>query len=293
MSTPPFVALPAGVTAHRWPVRGTERAVLTAGFVDTGFVDGGDWVLLIPGFTGSKEDFIAVLPGLAQAGYGVVAYDQLGQHESAGTGRAEDYSLELLAADIGELAASVGERFGTTARPHLVGHSLGGLVCQAAVAGGVVRPSALVLLCSGPGALPAERWQGLPDLVAALENTDLATIWRITRAMEQAEDVAPPPPAVAAFLERRWHANDPAQLRAFAELLMSQPSIIERLHPMLDDVPVTVMWGAADDAWPISVQQAMADDLGADSVELPGVGHSPNSQDPELLVDALLRAWAR
>lgn len=288
MSTPPFVELPAGVTSHRWPVRGTERAVLTAGFAD-----GSDWVLLIPGFTGSKEDFIAVLPGLAEAGYGVVAFDQLGQHESDGTGRPEDYSLELLAADVGEVAAWVAGTFGAASRPHLVGHSFGGLVCQEAVARGAVQPSALVLLCTGPGALPPERWQGLPDLVAALEHTDLATIWRITRAMEQAEDVVPPPPAISEFLERRWHANDPVQLRAFAEALMSQPSIADRLRPMLDDVAVTVMWGEADDAWPIPVQRAMADDLGAEGVELLGVGHSPNAQDPGLLVGALLRAWAR
>jgi len=40
--------------------------------------------LLVPGFTGSKEDFIPVLQSLAAAGRRVVAMDMLGQYESQG-----------------------------------------------------------------------------------------------------------------------------------------------------------------------------------------------------------------
>ena len=58
---------------------------------------------MVPGFTGSKEDFIAVLPLLAEAEVGVVTFDQLGQYESDGSDRPEDYAIELLAADVGEI----------------------------------------------------------------------------------------------------------------------------------------------------------------------------------------------
>jgi pimeloyl-ACP methyl ester carboxylesterase len=61
---------------------------------------------------------------------------------------------------------------------------------------------------------------------------------------------------------------------------------------MLDDLPVTVMWGEDDDAWPIAVQADLAASLGADAIVLPSVGHSPNTQDPAALVEALLGAWA-
>lgn len=54
---------------------------------------------------------------------------------------------------------------------------------------------------------------------------------------------------------------------------------------------MTVMWGQDDDAWPIEVQARMATELGVPSVELPGVGHSPNVEAPALMVAALLRAW--
>ncbi len=288
MSTPPFVDIPEGVVAQRWPVRGTERAVLQIGLEPSR-----DWVVLIPGFTGSKEDFIAILPRLADAGLGAVAFDQLGQYESDGSADLADYALRTLAADVAEVVRYATARFGVATAPHVVGHSFGGLVAQEAVASTGLRPASLVLLCSGPGALPAERWRGLPDLVAALDHSDLAAIWRIMREMEEAEDSERPTPDIDAFLERRWHANHPRQLRAVAELLMSHPPITDRLLPLLDGIPTAVIWGQDDDVWPLDVQARMAVALGADAVELPRVGHSPNAEDPAGVVDALLRAWAR
>jgi pimeloyl-ACP methyl ester carboxylesterase len=287
MSTPPFIELPAGVSPDRWVVRRTERAVLTAGMASAR-----QWAILVPGFTGSKEDFIAVLPLLAAGEVGVVAFDQLGQFESDGSDDPADYALELLASDIAELAATAARRFGRADPPHVLGHSFGGLVAQEAVAGGHVRPASLVLLCTGPGALPRERWASLPALVEALEHADLPSIWAIMRQMEEAEDVVAPPPPVADFLERRWRANSPTQLGQFAQRLMDQPDLTTRLGPVVaSGVPTTVMWGQADDAWPVETQRQMAVDLGAVAVELAGVGHSPNAQNPELMAAALLDAW--
>lgn len=290
VSTPPFIDLPAGVESDRWPVRGRHRAVLHAGLAAAR-----EWTVLVPGFTGSKEDFIAMLPLLAEAGVGVVAVDQLGQYESDASDEPSDYALELLARDIAELVAQARARFALERAPHLVGHSFGGLVAQEAVAGGHLVPASLVLLCTGPGALPPERWQQLPALVDALDVHDLATIWRIMSEMAEAEPApAPVPVEVQAFLERRWHANSAVQLREVARLLMAQPEITGRLRDAVrPDVPVTVVWGAHDDAWPVETQAAMADRLGATAVELPGLGHSPNAEDPATTVDALLGAWSR
>ena len=225
VSTPPFIDLPPGVTIERWPARGTERAVM-----HTGLVANRPWALLVPGFTGSKEDFIAVLPLLAEAGVGAVSFDQLGQNESGGSADAGDYALPLLAADVAVIADTVAERFGL-ASPHLLGHSFGGLVVQEAVATGMIRPASLTLFCTGPGALPRERWGAVPDLVAALEHSDLAEIWRIMHEMEEAEETVPPPADVAAFLERRWHANSSVQLREFAllhELMLNAGRVLSR-----------------------------------------------------------------
>ena len=289
VSTPPFVDLPNGVLAERWPVRDRERAVLHAGMANAR-----QWAILVPGFTGSKEDFIALLPLLAEAGVGGIAIDQLGQYESDASSDAADYALNLLAADVAELAGLAATRFGRADAPHLLGHSFGGLVVQEAVAGHHLRPASLLLFCTGPGALPRERWESLPELVDALQHAELSTIWRIMHEMEEAEDLVRPSAAVADFLERRWHANSPVQLREFARRLMDQPDLVARVRPVVAaGMATTVMWGELDDAWPVEAQARMAADLGATAVELPGVGHSPNAQDPHLTATALLDAWGR
>ncbi|MHB1066011.1 MAG: hypothetical protein ACYC2Z_01075 [Candidatus Nanopelagicales bacterium] len=59
MITPPRIDLPAGVTVERWSIPGSERAVMR-----TAIADAREWAVFVPGFTGSKEDFIAVqIPG--------------------------------------------------------------------------------------------------------------------------------------------------------------------------------------------------------------------------------------
>ena len=101
--------------------------------------------LLIHGYTGSKEDFAEVGPFLSARGYRVVAFDLRGQHELAHSDRYDAYAIASLAADSLRLA----DRFALD-RPHLLGHSFGGLVAQRAV---VMRPNgwaSLTLLCSGP-----------------------------------------------------------------------------------------------------------------------------------------------
>lgn len=287
VSTPPFIDLPSGAAVEHWRVRGSLRAVMHIGLEESV-----QWAVLVPGFTGSKEDFIAVLPLLADAGVGALAFDQLGQYQSPGSDDPADYSVDLLATDLSEIVVAATQRRGRPGVPHLVGHSFGGLVTRSAVASGRVRPASLTLLCSGPGALPEDRWAGLPSLVAALDQHDLATIWRIMREMEGAEDIEPPPPAVVAFLEDRWHANHPVQLRQVAQHLMCEPDRTEVLAPVVAaGMPTTVMWGEHDDVWPVAVQREMADRLGATAVELPGLGHSPNAQDARATVRALLGAW--
>lgn len=256
-------------------------------------------VVLVPGFTGSKEDFLALLPLIAAEGRAAVAYDQLGQFESDGSERAEDYALSALARDLADVAARA-QAEASGAGPvevHVVGHSFGGLVAQAAVADGVSRPTTLTLLCSGPGALPEARWQNLPALIEALDRHDLATIWGIMRELDESAPEGGPEPLpddVAAFLEARWHANHPVGLAQFARHLMTAPDRSADLAPVAAaGLPVTVMCGAEDDAWPVPDQLALAGRIGAATVVLPGVGHSPNTQAPGTTAQALASGWTR
>ncbi len=278
MSTPPFVDLPAGVVAERWPVRGSHRAVLR-----TDLAGAREWVVLVPGFTGSKEDFIAVLPILAEAGVGAVAFDLFGQFESDGSDDPRDYGLAQFAADLPDVVAIAARQ--AIGDPHLLGHSFGGLVVQRAVVDGL-RPRSLTLLCSGPGALPPDRRAGVTDLRAALDTTTPADIWPQMPAA--ARTMSAP---VADFMRRRWATHRVEHLRQVARLLLEQADLTDDVRRATRDVDVLVAWGEADDAWPIEVQRRLAADLRARTRELAGCAHSPNVDDPRQLVGALLDSW--
>src|SRR5687768_8156993 len=81
VSTPPFLDLPEGVREDRMLTPRGDFALLTAAASGS---PARPPVVLVPGFTGSKEDFIAVLAPIAAAGHPVTALDQRGQFQSPG-----------------------------------------------------------------------------------------------------------------------------------------------------------------------------------------------------------------
>jgi len=73
---------------------------------------------------------------------------------------------------------------------------------------------------------------------------------------------------------------------------MEQPSFTKAMRPVVDaGLSMTVMWGEHDDAWPVDIQSRMAAGLGVPTIEIAGVGHSPNAEAPQAMVDALLSVW--
>src|SRR5690606_34032159 len=118
VSTPRSTALPQGVRRVDDPRTGL--ATLQAQGTGLGTV------VLAPGFTGSKEDFLGIIADLSGMGWSVVAVDHRGQYESP---RAAEYGLGVWADDLCRMAS------GLTGPVHLVGHSLGGLIAGRAAAG--------------------------------------------------------------------------------------------------------------------------------------------------------------
>ncbi len=270
MSTPLTLVVPDGVDATRIDTpRGSFAAHVARADAPRGHV------LLVPGWTGSKEDFTQLLPLLAEAGLDATAYDQRGQFETPGTPQ-DDYTLEALAADAAAVAEAV------SAEPvHVLGHSFGGLVAQTAAAELPRRWRSLSLLCTGPGALGDSPTRPLRHLADAIGAIPLLELHRIG---ERAA-VVPRPPDVAAFLERRFVANSPDSLRAMTLHLLEAPDRVAEVAAT--GVPVWVGYGELDDAWPLATQADMARRLGVERVVLPGLGHSPGVEDPE----ALAAAW--
>src|SRR5580658_7886102 len=111
--------------------------------------------LLVPGFTGSKEDFLPIVRQLGAAGRRVVAIDMRGQYETQGTDNRAAYRLEALGADIGAVATTILGAPGETATHglHLLGHSFGGLVARETVLAKGTDIGSLTLMSSGPGPL--------------------------------------------------------------------------------------------------------------------------------------------
>ncbi|MDZ7578387.1 MAG: alpha/beta fold hydrolase [Candidatus Nanopelagicales bacterium] len=281
MSTPPFVRLPVGVERVEVATRRGKLVGLRA-------EADGPSVILVPGFTGSKEDFIAVLEPLRDLGWSVLAIDQLGQFESTGPDDEGAYSLDALSEDLAALAE------GLHGPVHLVGHSLGGVVCRQAT---IARPelfASLTFLGTGPGPLPTGNHHMLKALLGAIPRLSLERIWHIKLKQDVAAGIPQPPPAILDFLHERWIRTNGWALSATARLLMELPDrTAELLHvARTADVRIMVAFGSGDtDAWPVHEQIEMAARLDATCVEIPDAEHSPAAENPADTAAVLDRFW--
>ncbi len=279
MSTPPYLDLPIGARHVALP---TGRGDLAGLRLDAAEPVG--TVLLVPGWTGSKEDFLAVLEPLARRGWTAVAYDQRGQYESRGPDEESAYSLAAFAHDLLDVAAGLGQ-------VHLVGHSFGGLVSREAVlASGGEGFASLTLLCSGPGPLPPGHRDKLGAMHAALPQVPLPVIWDVKEAADREGGWSPPSDEVGAFMRTRFESNNPYALRAKTAILLDTPDRTGELAALAaQGFPVGVVYGPDDDAWPLTEQDAVAAAVGTVPVVVPGTGHSPAAEEPEAAAEALDR----
>ncbi|MFC4532458.1 alpha/beta fold hydrolase [Sphaerisporangium dianthi] len=281
MSTPRFLTLPPGVREQR-----IETPVGTFAALEALPVSGVPerWpALLVPGYTGSKEDFIAIFQTLAQAGRRVVAIDMRGQYETEGPDDPAAYTCEALGEDIDQVAAAVG-----AGEPvHLVGHSFGGLVTREAVIGGATKLASYTLMSSGPAGITGPREQACRAMLRELPEVGLEQLW--THRLEPEAIVAGVPDDILAFLRRRLFANSLTGLVTMAQQVLDAPDRLEDLRDV--GMPTLILYGEHDDGWSPSSQAEMAKRLDADCVVVPGALHSPAVEAPETTAHALTRFW--
>ncbi len=232
-------------------------------------------VVLVHGFTGSKEDFSECGPMIAEHGYRVLTLDNRGQHESPHSKREDAYTIKSLAHDAIDLAQLLGMK-----NPHLLGHSFGGLVSQRAVLMAPNYWKSLTLMCSGPAAI------GFREDFLSHETLMSVPMEKIWDDHMDAMEIGKP---AYGMKKKRWAMSDHRSVATHRQHLIDEPSIVKEVHAT--GISAHVVYGENDDAWPLPLQDQMAKDLEAQLDVIPGAGHCPNEDTPELLTDLLVKFW--
>lgn len=298
MSRPTTLDLPEHVSARRLDTSRGSFAVLDAAPAPDAPERLGT-ALLVPGFTGSKEDFTDLLAPLSAAGFRVVAVDGRGQHETGGPRDEAAYAQHELAADVSAQGAALaaggggggGGADGGAGPLHLLGHSLGGHIVRASVLADGPGPwASLTLMSSGPAEIAASQQVRTQLLLDHLPTMDMETAWRAMRSLDADREDGPAQDAwLDDFLHRRWVTTAPEQLLATARQLMTEPDRVGELAAV--PLPKLVLSGEVDYAWPVPLLDAMAEQLGARRVVIKGAEHSPNAERPAETAAALVAFW--
>lgn len=257
-----------------WPA-GVERRVFATPSGDLAGVEAGprdgERFLLVPGVTGSKEDFALVIPVLAEAGFRVQSLDLAGQFESgsAGAPPGERLTLEHVVAD---LAAVLDD--GPPA--HLLGYSFAGLVAQVVAVRRPDRVRSLALLATPPDPGDAFRSvRGIGPLSPLLPPAVGARLmrWGIESNRNHV------PPQRLAFVRHRFAFTDPGSVRDIIRIMKHAPDLRDAVAAL--PVPKLVAVGAGD-LWAPERHAAFAERLGARLAVYP-TGHSPCETTPHQL----------
>ena len=250
--TPTYLASDAGRVA----VNGIELAWTASGV--------GEPLVLVHGWTGSKESWAHLLPTL-DGRVRTVAHDHRGHGASTHADDASGYTFDHLVADFIALVEAL-----ELPPFHLLGHSMGGIVAMRYALDHPAMVRSLVLMDTGAGPDPSGR--------AVME-----PIIELVRAQGLAGYVEAARPYVPAegfdTFERQIMQMDALALTTFAEELLDYESVLHRLGELT--IPTTVMVGENDvglrppaDAMHAAIPGSVLD-------VIPGAAHNPHLEDPD------------
>lgn len=244
-------------------------------------------VILVPGVTGSKEDFNLISPLLASAGYQVLSYDQAGQYESAASGPhnltppQKHYDYDVFVNDL----IAVVEAGAAIGAAHVVGYSFAGTVAQIAV---IRRPElfASITLLSCPPE-PGQGFRGVKRIgwISGLTTGAIGAalmVWGIRR------NFVPVPPKRLRFVRQRLKVTNRGSVRDIIRMMKRAPDLRDELARIA--LPKLVAVGEHD-LWPLRLHLAFADRIGA-RVAVYRTGHSPSETSPHQLSRDLVKLYS-
>jgi pimeloyl-ACP methyl ester carboxylesterase len=236
-------------------------------------------IIFLHGIGGSAASFAPQVESFAKAGFRPLSLNLLGYGDRSPV---DSLTFDELAADV---EAAI-ERL-QLANPVLVGHSLGGMVVQTLLRRRPHGYRAAVLSCTSAAfGNPAGDFQKqfVADRLAPLEaGQSMADVARDAISNMMGPN---PDPAGRAAAMQTFAATPASTYRAAVRCLVN---FDERANLPKIQVPVLCLAGEHDRNAPPAMMQRMASKIpGARYVGLPGVGHQPNLEAPQLFDAALL-----
>ncbi|MFT4123103.1 MAG: alpha/beta hydrolase [Microbacteriaceae bacterium] len=233
-------------------------------------------VVLVPGITGSKEDFLLMLPLLAAAGLHALSFDMAGQYESAAAGPVSGRYTERLFVD--DLLALLGS---VRTPAHVLGYSFAGTVAQHAL---TLRPelfASLTLLGTPP--VPGDALHAMAHFgpLSPLIPSRLGAAFMIAGVRANYTRV---PPGRLRFVRERFALTRRSSVIDAVALMRRTPDLASAVRS--SGRPVLVAVGEHD-LWPAAAHRSFAERLGARLVSYP-TGHSPCETTPHQLVRDML-----
>ena len=278
---PLAVSLPDAPVLRKLAVRGIEMELEEAGAGERPLV-------LVHGFTGSRDDFREQLPRLAGLGR-TIALDQRGHGGTTNSGRPEDYTLDGLVADLAAAFDALGLE-----RADLLGHSLGGMVALRFALAHPERLASLVLMDTSPRPMPMPipesarealgklvREQGVAALLPALRGRPALQVAPSMRRSIEAMGVE----AFWERIRRKLEAMDPVAWSALLHVLGEHRPVSDRLGGIR--CPTLVLVGAEDLPFLAPADELARGIPGAERVTIPDAAHSPQLENPAAWFAAL------
>ncbi|MGY4860081.1 alpha/beta fold hydrolase [Cryobacterium sp. AP23] len=239
-------------------------------------------VLLVPGATGSKEDFVLLAPLLADAGYRVESFDLAGQYQSAAAGPrpGDRYGYELFVADLIAVLDS-GEY-----PVHVLGYSFAGLVAELALSRRPELFASLTLLTTPPQpgqTFRGVRWLGPVSGLVPSHTIASLMIWGIVTNRNHTR------PGRLALARERFDFTSRSSIDQIMALMKHTPDA----RGALARSPVPVLIAVGDrDLWKVRLHRRFADRIGAE-LQIYPAGHSPCETTPHQLARDMLALYAR